>query len=162
MGWHGGAWGIPQKVTLQTLVADKVIGNGLNLPHTVKKSAGAGVQNSHNAVASSAAAAYTKVKTITFTNGLLGAQRFLFDIKTSDVAKTAYGKVYRNGAAIGTEQSTASATYVTKSEDLTQDWNPDDTCELWIHNDGVGITSVQNFQIGYADSATVAVASANS
>jgi hypothetical protein len=92
----------------------------------------------------------------------VGQQRFLFDLKTSDITKTAYGRIYRNGVALGTEKTSTSLTYENQSEDITQTWNPGDTAELWIHNDGTGTTSVQNFQGAYDDSPTVAVASANS
>ena len=39
----------------------------------------------------------------------------MFDIKTSDAAITAYGRIARNGVPIGIEQNTNSITYVTKS-----------------------------------------------
>lgn len=142
--------------------ASVLVGTGLNLPHVVNKAASANVRNSHDAEATSVSATYVKAKTITITNGLVGAARFLFDLKTSDILKTAYGRVYRNGVALGTEQTEVGLAYVIKSEDRTQTWNPGDTAELWIHNDGVGTTSVQNFRLAYDDSATIAVASANS
>ena len=138
-------------------------GVGLGLPHVVNKVAAANIRNSHNAAVSSNSADYVKVKTITLTYGLLGQQRFLFDLATDEVGATAYGQIYRNGVALGSGQTETSLVYVTKTENITQVWNPGDTCELWIHGSG-GTDSafVQNFRIAYDDAPTVAVASVNS
>lgn len=76
--------------------------------------------------------------------------------------KTAYGKIYRNGVALGAEQTEAGLAYITKSQDITQDWQPGDTVELYIHNTNIATTSIQNFQIAYDDSPTVSVSSSNS
>ena len=137
-------------------------GNGLELPHVVKKAASANVRNSYDAEATDTSAGYVKKKTITLTDGMVGQARFLFDIKTSNVAVSVNGRVYRNGVALGTEQSSVSATYETKSEDLAQDFNPGDTVELWVHGDGAETVSVQNFRVAYDDAPTVEVASTNS
>ena len=130
----------------------------------VTKSASANARNSHDAETTTTSATYTKKKTITFHLGLIGGYRVLFDLKTSDVARHAFGRVYRNGVSLGTEQEEFAIvnTYVTKSEDLTTSLSPGDTLELWLHNDGTGTTTARNFQIAYDDSATVAVQSANS
>lgn len=146
-----------------TVKAAGFIGIGVQVPHLINKVASANLRNSHDAEATSVATAYTKAKTITLTNGLVGQQRFLFDIKTAGGAATAYGKIYRNGVALGTEQTDITGGYVTKSEDITQTWNPGDTCELWVKTSNAGqIVSVQNFRIAYDDAPTVAVAGANS
>lgn len=129
-----------------------------NVPAEVNKIASANVRNNHDALATSTSATYVKIKTIILTLGLIGQQRFLFDIKTSNVAATAYGRIYRNSIALGTEQSTNSAVYVTKSEDITQTWNAGDTCELWVHINGVDTVSVINFRIAYDDNPLPAVA----
>ncbi len=128
----------------------------------VTKVASANARNSHNAEITTTSSTYTKKKTIKFNQGLRGGYRVLFDLKTSDITKTAYGRLYRNEVALGTEQSEAGLVYATKSEDLTTSLSPGDTLELWMHNDGVGTTSAQNFQIAYDDSATIAVWSTNS
>ena len=97
-------------------------GAGIELPNVIKKVASANIRNSHNAEATSTSASYVKVKTITLTHGLIGQQRFIFEIKTSDsvTPETAYGRIYRNGVALGTEQSDVTGAYVSKSEDITQ------------------------------------------
>ncbi|MDO8673192.1 MAG: hypothetical protein Q7O66_17440 [Dehalococcoidia bacterium] len=136
---------------------------GLQLPHVVNKAASANVRNSHDAEATTVATSYTKLKTITITNGLVGAARFLFDLKTAGGGATATARIYRNGVALGTEQTDVTGGYVTKSEDLTQTWNPGDTAEIYAKtSDGAQAAYVQNFRIAYDDSATVQVASVNS
>lgn len=140
-----------------------LVGTGLQLPHVVNKVASANVRNSHDAEATTQAIVYTKLKTITLTNGLVGQARFLFDLKTSNVANTATARIYRNGVALGAEQTDVTGAYVTKSEDLTQTWNPGDTAELWAKIDNAAETCyVRNFRIAYDESPTVAVASVNS
>jgi hypothetical protein len=138
-------------------------GIALNLPHAVNKVASANVRNSHDAEMTTQSINYFKKKTITLTNGLLGQQRFLFDLKTSNVANTASARIYRNGVALGSEQTDVTGAYVTMSEDITQTWNPGDTCELWAKIDNALETcSIRNFRIAYDDSPTVTVLSANS
>lgn len=64
-----------------------------------------------------------------------GTYNVVFDLKlggTGGVA--AYGRIYKNGVAFGTEQSTASGTYVEKAESLT--FAAGDTIELWGIVDG--------------------------
>jgi hypothetical protein len=137
---------------------------GYDLPHVVKKAASANIRNSHDAEATSTSADYVKVKTITLTYGLVGIARFLFDLKTSDsVTPTpAYGRIYRNGVALGTEQTDVTGGYVAKSEDITQNWSPGDTVELWVKIAGGNTVSVQNFRIAYDDAPSITVASVNS
>lgn len=146
------------------LVALATLAAARDAPHIINKAASANVRNSHDAEATSTSASYVKVKTITLSNGLVGQQRFLFDLKTSDAGtpETAYGRIYRNGVALGSEQTDVTGGYVTKSEDITQTWNPGDTCELWVKIGNGDTVSVQNFRIAYDDSANIAVASANS
>lgn len=130
----------------------------------VVKASSENLRNSHDAEATTTELAYTKLKTITLTHGLLGTIRTKFDIKTSDAVgpTTAYGRIYRNGVALGTEQTDVTGDYVTKSEDITQDFAPGDTIELWVHIDGTETVSVQNFRLCYDDAPSVAVASVNS
>jgi len=60
---------------------------------------------------------YTKVKEIEI--GAIGGEMTIsFQLKAAGGA-TAYGRIYKNGAAVGTERSTASSTYQTYSEDIS-------------------------------------------
>lgn len=132
-------------------------------PHIVKKAASANIRNSHDAVASWGNSTWTVRKTITLTNGLIGAARFLFDLKNIGSLQTVHGQIRRNGAVLGADQTTTSGTYVTKSEDITQTWNPGDLCQLYLRDeDGVETVFCQNFRIAYDDSPTVTVDSTNS
>jgi hypothetical protein len=140
-----------------------ISGSGLNLPHAVNKAASANVRNSHDAEATSTSGTYAKAKTMVINKGLVGQARFLFDIHTElGIGETAYGRIYRNGVALGSEQTTTGNTYTTKSQDITQTWNPGDTCELYIKNNGGGLnTYVRNFRIAYDDSPTITVSTTN-
>lgn len=86
---------------------------------------------------------YTKKKEIEVAEG--GTYRVVFDIRTDNVADAAYGRVYKNGSAFGTEQSTNSATYVTKTEDLA--FVPGDLIQLYIHRSGTSTALTQNFRL---------------
>jgi hypothetical protein len=137
-------------------------GSALELPHVVKKAASANIRNSHDNIDSLVnSSSYTKKKTIVLTNGLVGQARILFDIKTSDAGHNAYGRIYRNGVGLGTLQSTASITFVTFSEDITQTWNPGDLCQIYLRASSSSTAYVQNFRLAYDDSPTVTVASSN-
>jgi hypothetical protein len=130
----------------------------------VVKAASANPRNAHDAEATSTSATYTLVKTITFPMGLIGGYRVTFDMKTSDSVgpTTAYAKIYKNGVAVGTEQTDVTGGYVNKSEDFFSTLNPGDTLELWVHIDGTETVSVQNLKICYDDNPSVSVAQVNS
>ena len=61
---------------------------------------------------------------------------------------TTYGRIYRNGVAIGTEQSTLNAGWVIFSEDISG-WSSDDLCQLycWVASSSIGEKEVKDFQI---------------
>lgn len=59
---------------------------------------------------------YVKKKSI--ETKLNGEVRTYFEIKKSEQATTAYGRIYKNGVAFGTSRSTTSENYVSFSEDL--------------------------------------------
>jgi len=88
---------------------------------------------------------WTKVKELTLFGE--GELRIKFDLKAV-IGGTAYGKIYRNGSPVGTEQSETSTNYVTKSEDIAG-WSNGDTIELWCkHGTGGGASyGVQNFRV---------------
>jgi hypothetical protein len=92
--------------------------------------------------------AYTWKKTLTLTlaNGTL---RIKFDIR-KNTGGTYYGKIYRNGSPVGTEQSGVDTSYVTKSEDIAG-WSIGDTCALWVKSSEASVgVAVRNFRI-YGD-----------
>ena len=87
---------------------------------------------------------YEKVKEIQI--GYTGKYRIKFDLKKDTT--TAYGRIFKNGVAYGTEQADLTGTYATKSEDLQ--FIAGDTCELHIHTGGAGDVYVKNFRM-YGD-----------
>ena len=88
---------------------------------------------------------YTKVKEIQI--GQAGTLRIKFDLMGSGFY-FGYGRVYRNGAAVGTEQSDKSIAYTTKSQDISG-WSIGDLCQLYYKTEYVAGSSVhvKNFKI---------------
>lgn len=134
---------------------------GLELPHIVPKAASTNLRHSNDDAESFPNAAWQKAKGITFTNGLLGTVNISFALmKTETVSGAAYGLIRRNGIAIGT-QRTATASFVTFTEAITQNWEPGDCCELWVYSASGVTVIVKDFRISYDNSPTVAVAAVN-
>lgn len=103
---------------------------------------------SSDAEVSTASGTYTVVKTITLTQAV-NAARIKFDIK-SQAGVIAYGKIYKNGVAIGTEQSTTGTSFATKSEDITIAAGIGDSIQLYGKNDdGIHEVYYRNFRIYY-------------
>jgi hypothetical protein len=74
-----------------------------------------------------------------------GSLYISFELKAD--AYTAYGRVYRNGVAVGTEQSTTSGTYVVKGETISG-WANGDKIQLYIHHlNGDNTAFAENFRI---------------
>ena len=86
---------------------------------------------------------YVKKKEIVLDFG--GAVRIKFDLKHSG-SGTCYGRIYRNGVAVGTERSTTSSTYVTFSEDISG-WSPGDLCQLYIKQASNPNADWRNFRL---------------
>ena len=93
---------------------------------------------------------WTKVKSITFTKELIGTIRVKRDIKTKS---SLYGKlrhqIRKNGVLIGTEQRCGSESWQTFSNDITQDWKPNDTIELWMWSQTGWAAAARNFRVYY-------------
>jgi hypothetical protein len=81
-------------------------------------------------------------------SGTSFALRIKFDLKSSNSATSARGKIYRNGVAVGTEQHTSSTTYITYTEDITQPWTQNDLIQLYLLIDNSAYAAyAQNFRI---------------
>jgi hypothetical protein len=100
-------------------------------------------------------ASYTKIKEITVADYApkindkdIGKLRVKFDLATNNASVAAYGRIYKNGVALGTERSTTGTSYTTYSEDL--EFKAGDKIQLYAHSDGTNTASVKNFRI-YAD-----------
>ncbi|HUV59140.1 MAG TPA: hypothetical protein VMW09_03405 [Desulfatiglandales bacterium] len=74
-----------------------------------------------------------------------GTLRIKFDCHGEAADRPAYFKVYRNDSPVGTQQAPASATYVTKSEDIAG-WSPGDTCQVYSYENAYSCY-LQNFRL---------------
>lgn len=93
--------------------------------------------------------AYFKIKEVRVI--YTGTYRIKFDIKSGSAGTNAYGRVYKNGVAFGTEQANSTTSYVTKSEDLA--FSAGDLISLYIKAGAVGggmTIASQNFRL-YGD-----------
>ena len=109
------------------------------------------LQQSADTERSEVGAAYVKVKEIRVKLG--GTLRVKFDLKDSVSvgANPSYGRIYIDGVAVGTEQTVASTTYQTFSEDITNLTGEYYLIQLYIHGNGAsGSTALtENFQLYY-------------
>jgi len=131
----------------------------LTLTHTASDT----VKHSHDASASTSSTSYVKLKTITFPDGLAGNYRVKFDIRVT-YDGTGYGRIYKNGSPVGTEQTTTSTVFGTRTEDFSVDLEPGDTLELWGKLVGAssGEVVVVDFRVCYDTTEEWVVESSNS
>ena len=124
----------------------------IDVPATFPEaSAGDTLETSADTPRYSNSLSYTKLKEIKV--GRNGTYRIKFAHKCVAGA-TAYGRVYRNGIPVGTEQTTTSESYVTKSQDIPN-WVRGDLCQLYSKTTIVGYhDDNQNFRI-YANAPIV-------
>ncbi len=90
--------------------------------------------------ATSVAGAWTKKKEIKLNRS--GTLRVKFDLKPTTGGSpqaTSYGRIYRNGVAVGTvQQSNDNTQWVTKSEDISG-WTAGDLLQLYVATSNVGV-----------------------
>ena len=103
--------------------------NGI-LPLTWLQPVAAGNQkiSSNSGEKSTTSTTYVKLKQTKI--GRSGTYRIEFSLRTSAAGYTAYGRIYRNGAAVGTERSVTGTNYVVFSEDIGG-WSVGDYIEIW-------------------------------
>jgi hypothetical protein len=92
------------------------------------------LKNSHDVEVDTASTgvSYVKVKTMTFTYGIKGNLRVKFDWKSNNGSYTVYGRIYKNGVALGTADGGVNTTYQTFSEDIDVGTiAAGETLELW-------------------------------
>jgi hypothetical protein len=119
-----------------------------NVNGTAILSASDNLKTSSDADVTTTATSFAKVKEIQVN--IIGRIRVKFDLRMAG-AYTAHGRIYVNGVAVGTDQSTTSGTFQTYSEDITV--KPSDLVEIYAYTTNAsGITHVQNFRI-YFDKA---------
>ena len=93
-------------------------------------------------VASITTGTYTKYKEIEI--GRNGTYSIYFELRSGD-ASTAYGRVYKGGAAVGTERSTTETTYQPYAEDIAL--VAGDLIQLYAKNNGTNETRIRNFKV---------------
>lgn len=107
---------------------------------------------SDNTEAQSSNTTYTEMKDM-FVGIIGGEFRVKFDLKSSLAGETAFGRIFKNGVAYGTEQTTTSDTYSTFSEDLT--FEDGDEISLRVKTtDGTYTSDVRNFSVSAHNSGT--------
>lgn len=90
--------------------------------------------------------AYEKVKEIECTDN--GTYRVKFTIRTDNGSDAVYGRIYKNGVAIGTERNTNSTSYVEYSQDIA--FSEGDLIQLYIHRSGASsaLSNALNIYVG--------------
>ena len=96
---------------------------------------------------------YQKITSV-FSLFATGTLRIKFDMKPF-ATWTAYGRIYRNGVAVGTEQSRSVPPYQTFSEDISG-WSIGDLIEIYVKGHSSEATYIRNFRV-YAVSACLGV-----
>lgn len=110
--------------------------------------------------------AYYKLKTFTFTNGLVGTYRISFHLRAASdgTGGNCSARIYKNGIAFGTERSVIADQFVglTFTEDF-EDLNAGDTLEIWArtHSASWVWAYIKEYRLKY-DDATQKVAVVNS
>lgn len=94
---------------------------------------------------------YVLAKKIQMPSG--GVIQALFDLWCA--SGTAYGRVYKNGVAVGTERTTTSSTPVSWTENIS--FSANDTIELWIKNSSTNSTYNKRFELAVNQALTVPV-----
>jgi len=90
---------------------------------------------------------YVKHKSIKVTKG--GTYRIKFDLAHQTGLYTSYGRIYRNGVAVGTERTTTETDWQTYSEDISG-WAPGDEIQLYMKSEDQD-AYCRNFRV-YVDS----------
>jgi len=88
-------------------------------------------------------AAYTKLKELIVLRA--GTVRVSFQLRITWAGVNAYGRVYINDAAVGTERINGTTTYITYTEDFTI--NSGDRIQIYSHSDGVRTAEIKTTQL---------------
>lgn len=100
-------------------------------------------------------AAYTLAKQINVGAGMwagTGTLRIAFDLKMAPNAfsQTAYGKIYRNGGAVGTERTTTDTSNFTNYSEDISGWSAGDQIQLYTKDNGSPTGAIcRNFRVYY-------------
>lgn len=97
------------------------------------------------------ATTYTKVRGIKMN--LSGTVTISFDLKITPSGSTGYARIYKNDAAIGTERSTASTSYVTFTESIAVECN--DEISIYTKISGTGYVYITNLTVKALNAPTI-------
>jgi len=119
----------------------------VNLSTVISTIASDTLQFSNDTERHTASATYVKLKEI-LINEAINAVRIKFDLKVSAGSGIyVYGRIYKNGVAMGTERSTTSTSYVTFSEDFAGPFVAGDLIQLYGRKDTVYECYVRNLRL---------------
>lgn len=120
--------------------------NGYELTSNVRYAAGDLLLYSDDTEVSTGSVSYILKKQAILPRA--GVLRIKFDIATTNATYATYGRIYRNGVAVGTEHYKEGSTdYETFSEDIS-DWSRGDLVQIYIHGTTGPMTAlVKNFRI---------------
>lgn len=148
--------------------ADHIDGPGGLPAQCFDKAVSDNLRHSHDAETTTTDhVAYVKVKTITFTRGIKGILRVKFHLGTNNASYLAYGRIYKNGVALGTAQSTLTV-YTPSPELFSEDLDVGtiavgETLELWAKATDGYESRTSNFRVYYDnDAGAIVPASSNS
>ena len=96
--------------------------------------------------------AYTKIRETEIVKD--GTLRIKFSLHTNNASYATYGRIYRNGVAVGTERSSVQTSAEEFSEDIAG-WTAGDLVQIYYHRTTANLSTVSNFRI-YADKYEVA------
>jgi len=98
---------------------------------------------------------YVKVKEVRIDRS--GTIRLKWNLRAQGPANNAYGKIYRNGGAVGVEKLTSSDTYVAQSDDVAG-WSAGDLIQLYLKSNASNYSSIaNNFSVCFDDKITASV-----
>jgi len=108
---------------------------------------GDSLYHSNDAETETASTSYVKVKEITLGSFVGSGSDFRIKFSLfATINKTAWGKVYINGSAVGTERSQFSNSWAEFSEDFTN-LNPGDLIQIYIKGESGNIARTRNFRL---------------
>ena len=134
-------------------VIEAKLGNGAATQGKLQQyAAGNYLQGGHATERTTTSGTYKKVKEIYIPRG--GTLRVKFDLHSHAVGYLVHGKVYRNGGAVGTEQSVTSDIYATKSQDIAG-WTEGDLCQVYAKKGNITTAYVRSLYVYASFSNTV-------
>jgi hypothetical protein len=102
-----------------------------------------------------AAGSYTKVKEISLSRG--GSIRCKMKVSTSGGSSNAYGRVYRNGVAVGSQnRGGLGSTWNSYSEDISG-WTAGDLCQVYMTKGSNTDVAVKDVQVCVSNPETTTV-----